>query len=69
VRLWLVCEVYGFLFVLRSCTYVDEEAGVLQRGLLADLLHYFGLCVGGHFGWSGGGVVWVRVFCLLRDWW
>ena len=31
-------------------TYVDEEAGVLQRGLLADLLHDFGLCVEGHFG-------------------
>ena len=31
-------------------TYVDEEAGVLQSGLLADLLHDFGLCVEGHFG-------------------
>ena len=31
-------------------TYVDEEAGVLQRSLLADLLHDFGLCVEGHFG-------------------
>ena len=30
-------------------TYVDEEAGVLQSGLLADLLHDFGLCVDGHF--------------------
>ena len=41
-------------------TYVDEEAGVLQRGLLADLLHDFGLCVEGHFGGGlwGGGCVW-----------
>jgi hypothetical protein len=32
-------------------TYVDEETSVLQSGLLADLLHDFGLCVEGHFGW------------------
>jgi hypothetical protein len=32
-----------------TCTYVDEESGVLQSGLLADLLHDFGLCVEGHF--------------------
>ena len=38
-------------------TYVDEEAGVLQRGLLAHLLHDFGLCVEGHFGWR---FMWMR---------
>lgn len=39
------------LFLGKSAwfTYVDEEAGVLQRGLLTDLLHDFGLCVEGHF--------------------
>ena len=40
-------------------TYVDEEAGVLQGGLLADLLHDFGLCVEGHFD----GV------CVVGFWW
>jgi hypothetical protein len=52
-----------------AVTYVDEEASVLERGLLADLLHNFGLCVGGHFGCFGGDEVWFEVLCLLRDWW
>jgi hypothetical protein len=34
-------------------TYVDEEAGVLESSLLADLLHYFGFGVD-HFGWLMG---------------
>ena len=39
-------------------TYVDEEAGVLHSGLLAHLLHDFGLCV--HFERGLWG------FCVFR---
>jgi hypothetical protein len=47
------------MLVCDGCTYVDEETGVLERGLLADLLHDFSLCVGCHFGliWWGFGLV------------
>jgi hypothetical protein len=50
-------------------TYVDEEAGVLQSGLLADLLHDFGLCVEGHFDEvSAGSVLFLNMLWFSR-WW
>jgi len=50
------------------CTYVDEEPGVLQSGLLADLLHDFGLCVEGHFELLLYGVWFCVVKALFFGW-
>lgn len=45
VRRW-----FSGVGVLLRLSYFDQSAGVADGGLLAHLLHHFGLCVGGHFG-------------------